>query len=72
MACPAYPKVVLKIQNHQNWPHQFFRIKNSPGVMLPVFAFFGSKNIFFDYLDISLALKQPNLQHAESHSNFWF
>jgi hypothetical protein len=49
-----------------------FRIKNSPGVMLPVFAFFGSKNVFFDYLDISLALKQPNLQHAESHSNFWF
>jgi hypothetical protein len=22
--CPINQKVLLKIQNHQNWPHQFF------------------------------------------------
>ena len=46
IACPANQKVLLKIQNHQNWPHQFFCIKNSPSVMLPVFAFLGQKMYF--------------------------
>ena len=46
IACPANQKVLLKIQNHQNWPHQFFRIKISPSVMLPVFAFLGQKMYF--------------------------
>ena len=46
LACPANQKVLLKIQNHQNWPHQFFRIGNSPSVMLPVFAFSGKKMYF--------------------------
>ena len=46
IACHANQKVLLKIQNHQNWPHQFFRIENSPSVMLPVFAFFGQKMSF--------------------------
>jgi len=44
--CPINQKVLLKIQNHQKWPHQFFRIKISPSVMLPVLAFFGQKKAF--------------------------
>ena len=44
--CPINQKVLLKIQNHQKWPHQFFRIKISPSVMLPVFAFLGQKMYF--------------------------
>ena len=46
IACHANQKVLLKIQNHQNWPHQFFRIKILPSVMLPVFAFLGQKMYF--------------------------
>ena len=49
IACPSNPKVLLKIQNHQNWPQSgFFCLKTSPSMMLPVLAFLGSKNVFFD------------------------
>ena len=46
IACPSNRKVLLKIQNHQNWPHQFFCIKILPSVMLPVFSFLGKKMYF--------------------------
>ena len=46
IAFPSNQKVVLKIQNRQNWPHQFFCIKNLPSVKLPVFAFSGPKMYF--------------------------
>ena len=46
IACPIIQKVLFKTQNYQNWPHQFFRIKNSPTVMSPVLAFFGQKKAF--------------------------
>ena len=46
IACHANQKVLLKIQNHQNRPHQFFRIQILPSVMLPVFAFLGKKMYF--------------------------
>ena len=44
--CPINQKVLFKIQNHQNWPHQFFGITILPSVMLPVLAFFGQKRLF--------------------------
>ena len=46
IACHANQKVLLKIQDHQNLPHQFFCIGNLPSVMLPVFAFLGQKMYF--------------------------
>ena len=69
IVCPIIQKVLFKTQNDQNWPYQFFCIKNSPSVMLPVLVFLVKKD-FFWLIGHQSSPKKPIMQPAESNKDF--